>query len=159
GVLKEFCSKAANEHTRTTGASLDHIKNFLIGFDAGSIVFAGLTALLVTLSSARPRRGLTALVVTLNHRSVRLIGPAGTVSSASQSLAEGASKQAASIEETSASLEELASMTKHNSENSQKANELAKQAREAADRGAVDMQAMSSAMEAIKNSSDDIAKI
>ncbi|HEU5123631.1 MAG TPA: methyl-accepting chemotaxis protein [Verrucomicrobiae bacterium] len=158
-VVKEFCSKAANEHTRTTVASFDHIKNFVIGFGAVSIGFAGLTALLVTLSSSRLRRALTALVETLNNGSVRLIGSAGTVSSASQSLAEGASKQAASIEETSASLEELASMTKHNSENSQKANELAKQAREAADRGAVDMQAMSSAMEAIKNSSDDIAKI
>ena len=40
-----------------------------------------------------------------------------------------------------------------------KANDLAKQARAAADKGAGDMQAMSAAMEAIKVSSDDIAKI
>jgi methyl-accepting chemotaxis protein len=81
------------------------------------------------------------------------------VSSASQTLAEGASEQAASLEETSSSLEEMASMTRRNSENAQKANELAKQAREAADKGALDMQTMSAAMEAIKVSSDDIAKI
>jgi methyl-accepting chemotaxis protein len=74
-------------------------------------------------------------------------------------LAEGASEQAASLEETSSSLEELSSMTKRNSENSQKANDLAKQARSAADKGATDMQTMTSAMEAIKVSSDDIAKI
>jgi hemerythrin-like metal-binding protein len=81
------------------------------------------------------------------------------ISSTSQLLAEGASEQAASLEETSASLEEMSSMTKRNAENSQKANDLAQQARSAADKGVVDMQAMSAAMEAIKVSSDDIAKI
>ena len=81
------------------------------------------------------------------------------LSANSQTLAEGASEQAASIEETSASLEELASMTRRNAENVQKTNDLAKQARSAADQGAGDMRAMSSAMEAIKASSDDIAKI
>jgi methyl-accepting chemotaxis protein len=50
-------------------------------------------------------------------------------------------------------------MTKSNGENARKANELAEQARIAGDRGVVDMQAMSVAMEAIKVSSDDIAKI
>lgn len=50
-------------------------------------------------------------------------------------------------------------MTKRNSENSGKANDLAKQARAAADTGAADMTSMSAAMEAIKVSSDDIAKI
>src|SRR5208283_1501076 len=81
------------------------------------------------------------------------------VSASSQSLAEGASQQAASLEESSSSLEEMASMTKRNSENAQKANDLAKQARQAADKGVGDMQTMSTAMEAIKVSSDDIAKI
>jgi methyl-accepting chemotaxis protein len=53
----------------------------------------------------------------------------------------------------------MSTMTKRNTENAQKANDLAKQARTAADKGAGDMQAMSGAMEAIKVSSDDIAKI
>jgi methyl-accepting chemotaxis protein len=74
-------------------------------------------------------------------------------------LADGAGEQAASIEETSSSLEELASMTRRNSENAEKSNDLAKQACQAADKGSKDMAAMSSAMGAIKTSSDDIAKI
>jgi methyl-accepting chemotaxis protein len=74
-------------------------------------------------------------------------------------LADGASQQAASLEETSASLEELANMTRRNAENAQKANDLAREARTAADKGAEDMQAMNQAMAAIKISSDDIAKI
>jgi methyl-accepting chemotaxis protein len=89
----------------------------------------------------------------------QFIHASGQISSSSQTLAEGASEQAASIEETSASLEELSSMTKRNAGNAQKANDLAKQARMAADRGVNDMQSMSDAMEAIKASSDDIAKI
>ncbi|MGP8236141.1 MAG: methyl-accepting chemotaxis protein [Limisphaerales bacterium] len=95
----------------------------------------------------------------LSSGSEQTTSAAGQVSSASQSLAEGASQQAASLEETSSSLEEMSSMTKRNAENAQKVNELAKHARAAADKGSGDMQAMSTAMEAIKGSSDDIAKI
>ncbi|HLP76380.1 MAG TPA: methyl-accepting chemotaxis protein, partial [Candidatus Paceibacterota bacterium] len=84
---------------------------------------------------------------------------ASHVSSSSQSLAEGASEQAASLEETGASLEELSSMTRRNVENARKATDLAKQARVAADKGVGDMDAMNTAMSAIKASSDDIAKI
>ena len=50
-------------------------------------------------------------------------------------------------------------MTKRNSEHARQANELAKEAREAADKGVGDMQTMAAAMDAIKVSSDDIAKI
>ena len=50
-------------------------------------------------------------------------------------------------------------MTKRNAENARQANELAKTARMAADKGLGDMHAMAAAMEAIKVSSDDIAKI
>ena len=84
---------------------------------------------------------------------------AGQISTSSQSLAEGSSEQAASVEETSASLEELSSMTKRNADNAHKANELARDARTAADKGSGDMQAMNHAMQTIKTSSDDIAKI
>jgi methyl-accepting chemotaxis protein len=84
---------------------------------------------------------------------------AGEISGASGSLAEGASRQAAALEETSASLEEMASMTKSNADNSQKVNDLVQQARGAAEKGAADMTEMSSAMVAIRASSDDISKI
>lgn len=95
----------------------------------------------------------------LNAGAEQTSSAAEHVSSASQSLAQGANDQAAAIEESSSSLEELASLTQRNSEHTQKANELAQQARAAADRGMADMQAMAGAMEGIKASSDDIAKI
>jgi len=95
----------------------------------------------------------------LEQGAEQLNNSSATITASSQSLAEGASEQAASLEETSASLEEMASMTSRNSESAQKANNLARQARSAADKGVGDMQTMSAAMEAIKVSSDDIAKI
>jgi methyl-accepting chemotaxis protein len=104
-------------------------------------------------------RVLTKVSRSLSEGGEQVASAAGQVSSASQTLAEGASEQAASLEETSSSLEEMASMTKRNAENAQKANDLAKQTRTAADKGAGDMQEMSTAMDAIKVSSNDIAKI
>jgi methyl-accepting chemotaxis protein len=83
----------------------------------------------------------------------------GQLSTTSQTLAAGANEQAASIEETSSSLVETASTNKRNAENVRTAKELASQTRTAADQGAADMAAMSQAMQTIKNSSNDIAKI
>jgi methyl-accepting chemotaxis protein len=83
----------------------------------------------------------------------------GRLNEASQALADGSSHQAASLEESSASLEELSSMTKANVDNATKGNELSRQTRIAAEQGVSDVKQMSSAMETIKVSSHDIAKI
>jgi hypothetical protein len=99
------------------------------------------------------------LISELNDNSDNFVTAAGQISESSRGLAEGSSEQAASIEQTSASLEELAAMTRRNSEHTQKANQLSKETCAAADLGASDMRAMSSAMNAIKTSSDEIAKI
>jgi len=104
-------------------------------------------------------RVLGSLIETLTESFRHVAHAAAQVSGSSQSLAEGASEQAASLEETSASLEELSSMTKRNEDNAHQAKELAGTARGAADTGAADMEAMNAAMQAIKKSSDQIAKI
>ncbi|MBX3746886.1 MAG: MCP four helix bundle domain-containing protein [Verrucomicrobiae bacterium] len=104
-------------------------------------------------------RALMALARTLGDGSNQVAAAAGQVAAASQSLAEGASEQAASLEETGSSLEEMSSMTKRNADNSAQVSTLSREARDAADHGAADMEAMTAAMDAIKQSSDDIAKI
>jgi methyl-accepting chemotaxis protein len=81
------------------------------------------------------------------------------VSEVSQSMADGASRQAASLEESSASLHEMASMTQRNSDGAQSAKTLAAEARSTADAGTRDMAAMKSAMTAIQSSSSEISKI
>jgi len=102
---------------------------------------------------------LLQLAAHLDSNSSGVAQAASQVSIASQALAEGSSEQAASIEETSAALEELSSMTQRNAENIRQVNDLARDTRDTADKGAGDMNEMNTAMEAIKTSSDDIAKI
>ncbi len=132
---------------------------------ASTIMLAGLAVALVagaflagwiTLSITKPIRLVAAQ---LAEGAEQTSSAAGQVSASSQSLAEGASEQAASLEETSSSLEEMSSITKKNTETAEKVKDLATQARQAGDTGAQDMAAMTTAMDAIKTSSSDIAKI
>ena len=81
------------------------------------------------------------------------------ITAASHRLADGTTQQAAALQETSASLEEMASMTGNNADSARTAKEIANQTRAAAELGHGDMQEMSGAMDAIKSSSDNIAKI
>ncbi len=89
----------------------------------------------------------------------QLAGAAGQLAAANKSSAEGTGKQAASIEEASSSLEEISSMTQRNVEHARQANELAEEARAAADRGVNDLQAIGAAVEALNESSGQIANI
>jgi methyl-accepting chemotaxis protein len=113
-------------------------------------------AFFITRSITKP---IKVLADTLSAGAEQTTSAAGQVSAASQSLAEGASEQAASLEETSSSLEEMSSMTKRNAETAGKVKELGSQARQAGDLGVQDMTSMVAAMDDIKRSSDDIAKI
>ena len=83
----------------------------------------------------------------------------GQISSGSQTLAEGANEQASSLEEVSSSLEEMSSMTKQNAENANQAKNLAGEARQSATEGNKAMVRMSDAINKIKASSDNTAKI
>lgn len=107
----------------------------------------------------RIARPLNAVISHL-HGTAKSLGQAiEQIASAGQSLANGASAQAASLQETSASLEEMSGMTKRNADHAQSAKSLATLTRESAETGATDMREMSAAMDEIKSSSDNIAKI
>jgi methyl-accepting chemotaxis protein len=79
--------------------------------------------------------------------------------SQSQTLVQGASEQAATIEEATALLETLSSTTRRNTESAGKTDTLAKAAEASADGGTTDMRQMAEAIQALNASSDDIAKI
>ena len=83
----------------------------------------------------------------------------GRISANAQSLAEGSNEQASSLEEVSSSLEEMASMTKLNADNSNQAKLLAAEARAAANEGDASMKRMAEAINHIKDSADNTAKI
>jgi methyl-accepting chemotaxis protein len=162
GVMKIRFSSASLKEAQASWAT------FASGFHKSNTTTTGLTLAVLVLV-------LGALVIFVIHREVsvplkriagnmldqasQVNGASGQLSAASQTLAEGSSEQASSLEETSSSLEEMSSMTKRNAENTEKANQLAKEARQAADRGVGDMQTMATAMNEIKESSNDISKI
>lgn len=81
------------------------------------------------------------------------------VSDSSQSLSQGSTEQASSLEEIIASMMEVAAQTKHNAESSTQANQLALLGRGNAENGNEQMEEMLAAMAEIKNSSNNISKI
>jgi len=142
-------SKSILEHTAAT---------------TGVFVLIGLaTAALVPVVGFFIARGLS--------RSVRRVASAlGTgacqvneaaeqIAGTSQLIAQGASDQASSLEETSASLQQMAAMTRANATNAQQANELAAKARDNAEVGDRTMGELSQAMEAINESANQIGRI
>lgn len=127
-----------------------------------SIVFLAVLGVIVTLTlilSNSLARVIHDVVKQIRFSSQEVASASSRLNESSHTLADGSSRQAASLEETSASLEELASMTKTNADNAHKGNELSKETRTSAEQGVADVRSMSSAMETIKESSHDIAKI
>ena len=155
-----ICAGSYVDDYQEIGLQVASAMNKLLRWTCLTAGIIGLVGIIVSYwLSTSITRPVMRVIQRLNGGAAQTVNSAGQVSASSQVLAEGASEQAAAIEEASSSLEEMASMTRRNAENAQKANDLAKQARQAADKGSSDMQAMSSAMAAIKVSSDGIAKI
>ncbi len=99
------------------------------------------------------------IITRLSEVAVQVATASGEVAGASQQMAEGASEQAASLEETSSSLEEMSSMTKNNADNAQEADKMTNEMRKAAEQGQGAMGRMDNAINQIKQSSDETAKI
>ncbi len=89
----------------------------------------------------------------------QLTSASSQISAGSQSLAEGANEQASSLEEVSSSLEEMASMIKQNADGANEVKSLSEAARTSAEHGNEVMDDMSGAIDKIKSSSDETAKI
>lgn len=83
----------------------------------------------------------------------------GQIANSSHILAQGSSEQASALEEISSSLQEMASMTRQNTDNAQKARIAAEANGSEAARGETIMKRLSLAIEKIKESSDETAKI
>jgi methyl-accepting chemotaxis protein len=84
---------------------------------------------------------------------------ASQVTDNSQSLSQGATEQASSLEEISSSMSQLGDQTKTNAENASQANQLATVSQTAAEKGNSQMQTMIEAMDEINQSSQNISKI
>jgi methyl-accepting chemotaxis protein len=99
------------------------------------------------------------IINTLTEGSHEVDTMAGELSLSSNNLSDGASHNAASLEETSAALEELSSMTKRNSNNAVEANSLMILTNDAVNKAENSMFNVIKAMEHIAVSGNEIGKI
>jgi len=102
---------------------------------------------------------VTGIMNGLNHSFQLVLSASSQMSTSSQQLAEGASGQAASLEETSSSLEEMSSRTKGNANNANQLNTLMKETNTAVITANDSMTEVLSSMKEITKSSEETSKI
>ncbi len=124
-----------------------------------AVVLPIIALILGALISRRIVRLLALVCTRLAAGAGKTTAMAGQVSSASHKFAEGASSQAASLEETSASMEELSIMTKHNAQSAGTARGAAHKTLSAAQHCAEEMKQVDQVMLEIKASSASISLI
>lgn len=125
----------------------------------GMTLCVGISFLLGILISRSVNLSLRRIMGGLSAGAGQTTDAAGQVSQASQGLAEGATSQAAALEQSTASVTELASMVKATSEKADSARSMAATARQAACQGTKSMERMSKAIRDIKHSADETVKI
>jgi hypothetical protein len=104
-------------------------------------------------------RKLRKLIQLTSDNSAQLAGAVTQISSASHSIAQGATKQAASLEETSSASHEITAMTRRNSDHSRLAAEEMAKVEHLIKDGSAAVGEMIDSMEDIKSSSEKSAKI
>jgi methyl-accepting chemotaxis protein len=124
-----------------------------------AIVGVTLIALLAWVNAKKIADPLISLMDDLNINSSQVESAAKQVSASSQALAQGATEQASSLQETAAALEEISSMSKHNTDNAQQADVLTTSVKNVSDEGVHAMRQMSEAINAIKKAADETSEI
>jgi len=127
----------------------------IIALSAGALISI-LLAVFIIRSITRP---INVVISGLQNSATDVASASGQMQTASQSLAEGASEQAATIEETSSSLEEMSSMTKQNATNAGQADSLMQEANQVVGQANDSMTQLTGSMEDISKASEETSKI
>ncbi len=113
-------SLVAQQQSSLVAVEASSEKSLALSFwlTSGAVLVSLVIVLIVLRIVHQINHDLRGTVRSLSAGAEQIAASAGQVTSSSQSLAQGASLQAASIEETSASTEEIHSMARRNTENS-----------------------------------------
>lgn len=152
----ESSTEETNQIADEASSSLSSASMIMIIGLIVAVILGIVIAIFLTRSITKP---INRVIDGMTTGSEQVSSASGQVSSASQQMAEGANEQASSLEEISSSLEEMTSMTKQNADNAKQANTLATESKKSANDGKESMVRMSSAIDKIKISSDETAKI
>ena len=102
---------------------------------------------------------LRKVIGNVDHSSSQIASGAKQVSESSMSLSQGATEQAASLQEISASMSQIGTQARANAENATQANKLVDKMKDSSQTGSQQMGAMVLAMGDIEASSQNIARI
>lgn len=104
-------------------------------------------------------RPIARMVDSLARNSDEVLSAAGQLAGASQTLSQGASEQAAALQETSASMDRMAAMTRSNAEHSRDAAELIREVDTDVQASQEVLGSMVASMSAIRESSQRVGEI
>ena len=128
----------------------------MISLSVFALILGTLMAYVLTRSITKPIRRV---VDGLSSGAAQMTMASTQASTAAQLLAEGASEQAASIEETSSSLEEISSMTRQNAQAANDANQLMQETSKVVTLASDSMKQLTSSMAEISQASEETQKI
>jgi methyl-accepting chemotaxis protein len=126
-----------------------------MGICVGAVLSLALS-MFITRSITRPLAGY---IDNLRESAVEVTQASDKLSAESQGMAQGATEQAAALEETSSSLEEMASMSRQNADNASQANVLSGEAAKTLHNAGTTIENLISAMQGVSKASEDTAKI
>ena len=155
GILKlsdDIGIAATRDFTKDTSAGKTIIVVFIF---AGLLVGAG-SSILLTRAIVMP---VKRTIAGMEEVSIQVGASASHISSSSQNLADGASGQAASIEETASSLEQMSSMTRRNAEHANSTNALMMNTTKVVSKASESMSRLTSSMLEISKASEETSKI
>jgi len=158
-ACRQLADAGLGETQEIAGEAMSALKSasgIMVGGLAIALIVGVLLAFFLTRSITGP---INRIISGMNEGSEQVASASNQVSSASQSLAEGASEQASSLEETSSSLEEMAAQTRQNADNAEQADGAVKDTAKMVESGVESMQRMNTAINEIKESSNETSKI
>jgi methyl-accepting chemotaxis protein len=158
---KDEPADCAKNLEKLTGA-LNGVAGILSTIAAGDLTYRH-TAMsehdVISISIIKMLDNLNNMFGEIDQASEQVTLGAGQISDASQSLAEGSTEQAATVEELSASIHDVAEKTKLNAERAANASELSIVIKGNAETGTRQMSEMTEAVNEINAASQDISKV
>lgn len=155
-ALYDICEKIGTTSLeslkRETGKSITLIFAVIIAAFLLGTIFA-------VLSTKKIVGKLSGAITGINTGAGQVVFASSQVLLSSQSLAEGASEQAVSLEETSSSMEEMSSMTRRNANNAHQADSMMKQVRQVVNKANASMSQLTTAMQRIVEAGRETSKI
>jgi len=169
GIFTSRLRLSAKGEIGQLAAALDHMAESLSRqVEVARCIAGGDLTVKIELSSPQDTLGLAlqtmqqGLAVTITQTKLagnEIANGALQIADSSQSLAQGASEQASSLEEISSAMTQMSSQTKMTADHANKAQELSNAASAAADNGNHQMQQMMEAMEEIRIASQSVANV